>query len=992
MTDPSPDTAPARSAWRAALSVHRQQEGSGQARALALGVELRERESAHEAHWGPRGVRTLTPRAFAQGPGEIHLGARPLVRSETGAWIKGDVTWEGLRRDTGSARAEHRRWMLDLYVLGQESRTMGRVWDSSEWLSLDQIDSALLWAHLHDASRRGIAIIGVNAHTEVALAPEAEVSVQAGPSGRDMVLRPIVTLGSRTVSEGSFVRPVGRTGVYVVTPEGAGLGVTLAPATLGSHTAALLRHGSPVVVPAHERADFFAEAYPTLARETRVVGTRGVRLPAPETITLVVTVSVTEKDAIDYRLSWNRPGLPRVAYDALEDGDDAAEHLRERVERDWPTFAERAFSPTGRLRGIDAAVFVTRALPGLELIPGVRVEGDALPHRYRELSGDPRIRVRVMESDDRDWFDMGIHVEIDGRRIPFTPLFRALALRRKRLMLSDGAHFSLTHPALERLRELIDEAADLPEWEAGPRVSRYQVPWWSEFEDLADDSDAAQSWRDAVRALSIERGEQIVDEPDEVIDLPAGLDAPLRSYQREGFERLALLWRFGLGGVLADDMGLGKTLQVLALMVHVRENSPKAGAFLVVAPTSVTAVWRAEARRCAPGLRVVVVDHLGQDISAIDADVVVTTYTVLRRDHEAFAAREWAGVVLDEAQFVKNPRTALYRAVQSLRARATYAVTGTPLENSLDELWAILSLTCPGLFASGRRFRDEYVLPIEKGGVEENQVGGAGRAERLARLRRRIRPFVVRRTKALVAPELPERQEQEVRVELGTAHRAIYDRALQRERRKILGLLDDVDRNKFIVFRSLTLLRRLALSPELVGIDDGPIRSTKLDALIERLDQLAREGRRALVFSQFTSYLDIVQTALDAHGTSLARLDGSTTKRDEVIDRFRTGEAQVFLISLKAGGFGVTLTEADCVFLMDPWWNPAAEAQAIDRTHRIGQDRPVHVYRMIAAGTIEEKVVELQHRKRELFQSVMDDGDGLAEALTADDIRGLLGA
>jgi len=249
---------------------------------------------------------------------------------------------------------------------------------------------------------------------------------------------------------------------------------------------------------------------------------------------------------------------------------------------------------------------------------------------------------------------------------------------------------------------------------------------------------------------------------------------------------------------------------------------------------------------------------------------------------------------------------------------------------------------------------------------------------------------VLRRTKELVAPELPERQEQELRIELSPAHRAVYDTVLQRERQKVLRLLTDLDSNRFIVFRSLTLLRMLALAPALVDAGDTGIPSSKLDALRERLRELIAEGHRALVFSQFTSYLDLVRADLDAHGIAYEYLDGSTRRRADVIDAFRRGDAPVFLISLKAGGFGLTLTEADYVFLMDPWWNPAAEAQAIDRTHRIGQTRPVNVYRMIAAGTIEEKVVALQQRKARLFTAVLGEGDALAQSLTADDIRGLL--
>ncbi len=341
---------------------------------------------------------------------------------------------------------------------------------------------------------------------------------------------------------------------------------------------------------------------------------------------------------------------------------------------------------------------------------------------------------------------------------------------------------------------------------------------------------------------------------------------------------------------------------------------------------------------------------------------------------------------------MKNQATKTHQAVAALRADVVYAVTGTPLENSLSELWSLLALAAPGLFPSARRFREEYIGPIEQGKVPENQEGGEFRAGRLARLRRRIRPLVLRRTKELVAADLPPKQDQEVAVELGPAHRALYDTVLQRERQKVLGLLEDLDRNRFIVFRSLTLLRMLSLAPELIDPEYAHIEPSKLTALFEQLDEVLAEGHRALVFSQFTSFLGLVAERLEERGIRHAYLDGSTRDRDSAIASFRAGEAPVFLISLKAGGFGLTLTEADYVFMLDPWWNPAAEAQAVDRAHRIGQERPVNVYRLIAAGTIEEKVMSLQQRKARLFHAVMDDDALFGRALSADDIRGLFEA
>ncbi|MCR2827681.1 DEAD/DEAH box helicase, partial [Microbacterium sp. zg.Y909] len=539
----------------------------------------------------------------------------------------------------------------------------------------------------------------------------------------------------------------------------------------------------------------------------------------------------------------------------------------------------------------------------------------------------------------------------------------------------------------DRLRELVDEAAELDEWETGARISRYQSALWSDFEDLADQAEPAVTWRAAVEGL---RGLGGV----EPTPVPYALQAQLRPYQQTGFDWLAFLWRQRLGGILADDMGLGKTLQTLALIAHTRETGERRP-FLVVAPTSVLATWPSEAERFVPGLVVRTIDASAvkrdADVASLaaGADVVVTSYTLLRLDEGEYGAVEWAGLILDEAQFVKNPTTKLHRAVRTLRADVTFAITGTPLENSLGDLHALLSLTSPGLFPSGQRFRTEYIKPIEQGKTPENAEGAPYRARRLDRLRRRIRPFVLRRTKDLVAPDLPPKQEQELRVRLGDDHRALYDTVLQRERQKVLGLLQDLDRNRFIVFRSLTLLRMLSLSPALIDGRHTRMGSAKLDALVEHLTELAAEGHRALVFSQFTSFLDLAQRRLESAGIPYVRLDGSTRRRQDVVAGFRDGDAPVFLISLKAGGFGLTLTEADYVFLLDPWWNPAAESQAVDRTHRIGQTRPVNVYRLVAEGTIEQKVMALQERKARLFQSVLDDDDLFSHELDADDIRGL---
>jgi len=361
------------------------------------------------------------------------------------------------------------------------------------------------------------------------------------------------------------------------------------------------------------------------------------------------------------------------------------------------------------------------------------------------------------------------------------------------------------------------------------------------------------------------------------------------------------------------------------------------------------------------------------------ADVVVTSYALFRIEFEAYDALPWSALVLDEAQFVKNHQAKTYQCARRLAAPVKVAITGTPLENSLMDLWSMLSIVAPGLFPNPTRFTDVYRTPIER----------EGDAERLATLRRRVRPLMRRRTKEQVAADLPAKMEHILEVELNPRHRTIYDRQLQRERQKVLGLIEDMSKNRFEIFRSLTLLRQLSLDPALVDPAHSKVGSAKVDALLESLRDVVDGGHRALVFSQFTGFLRVVRDRLDAEGVPYVYLDGRTRNRAARVEEFRSGVAPVFLISLKAGGFGLNLTEADYCFVLDPWWNPAVEAQAVDRTHRIGQDKTVMVYRLVASDTIEEKVMALKARKQDLFSRVVDDGALLSGPLTADDVRGL---
>ena len=982
MALPSAPTPGDRSAadWRVMLGAPRTDDVTP----LALGVELRVRDARGANPWASRPQRTATPRDVAKGTGELLLGIRPLERSAaTGAWVLGSATWDAVRRAPEQYGRERSRWFADLLSIARDTLLAGRAGD---WLVADLIESGLLWGHLRAAEGLGIPLVAAQKSTTVEVATSADISavVERDDAG-GLVVRPDVVIDGREAEPGR-VRPIGHGGVYQVEQTGATLRVTLAEVPLADSVRALLAAPDGLRVPREDEASFLRDAYPLLARRIQTRAQGSVRLPALPAPEPVLRLSFRRGDTVAYAFDWDYPGFGSVPF--VPDGravrDLVAEQARQEALRAvWRDARGGEFAPQGAFHDVDAAEFVTRVVPALEA-EGVRVVVAGRRPTYRELTGEPEITVTTVESTDPDWFDLGVLVRIDGRSIPFEPLFTALSRGRRKLLLADGSYFSLNHRALDRLRELIDEAGDLDEWETGPRLSRYQTDLWEEFEDLADEALPAVSWRATAEGLRHAGGVPPVS-------VPAGLSAELRPYQKQGLDWLAFLWSHRLGGILADDMGLGKTLQLLALIAHAREAGEQRP-FLVVAPTSVLGTWRSEAARFAPGLRIRTRDTTAGPplVGALDdADIVLTTYAVARLDEQVFADVEWAGLILDEAQFVKNPATRVHRAVAAFRADVTFAVTGTPLENSLGELWALLKLTAPGLFASARKFREEYIQPIEQGKVPENEEGAPYRQRRLERLRRRIRPLLLRRTKELVAADLPPKQEQVLEVELSAAHRSLYETVLQRERQKVLGLLDDLDRNRFIVFRSLTLLRMLSLAPALIDEADARIGSRKLDVLLERIVELQAEGHRALVFSQFTSFLDLAAARLDAAGIPYAHLDGSTRRRQDVVDRFRAGAQPVFLISLKAGGFGLTLTEADYVFLLDPWWNPAAEAQAVDRTHRIGQDTQVFVYRMIAVGTIEEKVLALQRRKARLFTAVLDDDALFAQTLTAADIRGL---
>jgi superfamily II DNA or RNA helicase len=449
--------------------------------------------------------------------------------------------------------------------------------------------------------------------------------------------------------------------------------------------------------------------------------------------------------------------------------------------------------------------------------------------------------------------------------------------------------------------------------------------------------------------------------------LPGDVTATLRPYQRQGVGWLQFLKRAGLGGILADDMGLGKTLQALCALE---------GRTLVVCPTSVLPNWEAEAKRFRPGLRTCVYHGPARALDG-SAHVTLTTYALVRLDAAVLSATPWGTVILDEAQAIKNPDSQVARAAHALPAAFRLALTGTPLENRLEELWSLVHFTNPGLLGSRRDFEEKVARPVADGNP------GA-----VAALRKRIRPFVMRRLKRDVAPELPPRDEAVLRVALDDQERTIYDAVHAATRADVVALLGGGG-NVMQALEALLRLRQAACHPALVP-GQVAVSSSKVRRLVEVLSNAAADGHRSLVFSQWTSLLDLVEGPLREAGLAFQRLDGSTANRGDVVARFQAQDGPpVMLISLKAGGTGLNLTAADHVFLLDPWWNPAVEAQAADRAHRLGQDKPVMVYRLVAQGTVEERILLLQDKKRALFQAALGDG-GAATSLTRQDLLDLL--
>jgi len=585
------------------------------------------------------------------------------------------------------------------------------------------------------------------------------------------------------------------------------------------------------------------------------------------------------------------------------------------------------------------------------------------------------VSARVRLSSGVDWLNLDMMFGSQGVAVSEEELRMCLAQGRKLVKLSDGTYAPIkaeeVGAVLERMAEIFAGVG------ADGRVPLSQAGRVQELMRLVSDQNVQSTAKTLFGKL--EDIGQI-----ESVAKPRTLRATLRPYQKDGYSWLVFLHNLGTGGILADDMGLGKTVQAIALLLWLKAKEGP-GLNLVVAPTSVVPNWQREFEKFAPGFKTVLwqgPDRQERVKELDDADVVITSYALLRRDEEFLHTREFRYVILDEAQHIKNPMSATARAAKRLKSMRRLAMTGTPIENRLSEIWSIFDFVSPGLLGGLTNFEEKYARPIERG---DQATAG--------RLRATIHPFVLRRTKPEVAKDLPEKIIQEMVVPMSEEQSKLYKQILRQVRESVLSEVEEqgIQKASIQILAALTRLRQVACDPRLLGLEGNfDEESGKLNALKEIVSEAAAGGHRVLIFSQFVSMLKLIKEALDAEKVSYLYLDGSTKDRQALVDKFNGDESQtVFLISLKAGGTGLNLTGADTVIHFDPWWNPAVEDQATDRAHRIGQTKVVSVYRLIARGSVEEKILLLSEKKRELVANVLTNEDVGLKGMTKADVESL---
>ena len=625
-------------------------------------------------------------------------------------------------------------------------------------------------------------------------------------------------------------------------------------------------------------------------------------------------------------------------------------------------------------KGDNAIQFWSEGLGALPETWSLYVPDDLVDTQVRTAHITPFGRI----SSGVDWLSVKLGFEAEGVGVSREEIGRCLASGQKYVKMEDGSYASINR---QQIQAVLDREIELMTAAKGGKLPLAQAGRVKELEDLLNSVGKCSSTPAAKKMF--ERLASI--DSIAAVRKPRNLKAKLRPYQEQGISWLKFIHDIASGGVLADDMGLGKTLQAIALFLLVKAEQEKISC-LVVAPTSVVGNWEREINRFAPSLKVMVwhgAERKQQEDELKTAEVVITSYALLRRDAELLQSLDFTYCVLDEAQHIKNPASATAQAAKRIKADRRLALTGTPIENRLSEIWSIFDYVSPGLLGPLNKFEEKFSRPIDQGDSKS-----------AIRLRAIIHPFILRRTKLEVAQDLPEKIETDRICELAGDQRAIYAQVAREVRAQVMGEVErqGLAKSQIHILAGLTRLRQAACDPRLLGLprqftDED---SGKLMALRELVEECVAGGHKVLVFSQFVTMLHLIRKVLDGDSVKYEYLDGSTKDRTAAVERFQMDPTvTVFLISLKAGGTGLNLTAADTVIHFDPWWNPAVEDQATDRAHRIGQTRVVTTYRLMAEGTIEEKILQLKGKKRELVSAVLSEDEGGAKKLTRTDIEEL---
>ncbi|HEU5116635.1 MAG TPA: DEAD/DEAH box helicase, partial [Isosphaeraceae bacterium] len=598
---------------------------------------------------------------------------------------------------------------------------------------------------------------------------------------------------------------------------------------------------------------------------------------------------------------------------------------------------------------------------------GWKVQADGLLYR-------PASDFKLSVTSDMDWFELDGRVAFGTQDVPLPEILDAARRGDTMITLGDGSIGMLPDDWLRKYGLLADLGT--PSGDGALRFGKAQA-------GLLDALLAAQPGSKADSSFTKVRKELHAFEGIEPLEAPPGFQGDLRPYQQEGLGWLDYLRRFEFGGILADDMGLGKTIQVLSLLQRRRARRQSRGPSLIIVPRSLVFNWLQEAAKFTPKLRVLDYTGPARHPSREDFrkyDLIVTTYGTMRSDIVELAKIDFDYAILDEAQAIKNADSQSAKAARLLKARHRLAMSGTPIENHLGELWSIFEFLNPGMLGSASVFK--------------RSTGGASGQDEQARglLAKALRPFILRRTKQQVVKDLPDKIEATLHCDLEPAQRQLYEELKAHYRSALLRKdAREIKGSKIEVLEALLRLRQAACHPGLIDPNRADEASAKLDMLMYQMQEVIDEGHKVLVFSQFTSFLAIVKKRLDAEKIPYEYLDGRTRNREERVDRFQNDpNIPLFLISLKAGGLGLNLTAAEYVYLLDPWWNPAVEAQAIDRSHRIGQTKHVFAYRLIARDTVEQKILDLQQKKRDLADAILNADNRVIQALTKDDLEYLL--